>query len=661
MAADRRDLLSPLPELASFAEEYFQRLRGPVLGRVADADDLTVSPDGTAVAFTAAVPMRVDADPCRRVAVLNLATAELIVHDPGHGESYRPCWSHNGDRLAWIAKAGQETWAEIGAPGRTLRSEFTFRFPGAVEYVQWSPDGGSLLLGIADAGADRADVHGSGRLPRATGQPSWVPEVVAGKAAGGNRQAWILDVASGRTTQLFPDGLTVWQAGWAGTRALLCVVSDGPSESDWYQSRLVLIDTASGAVTRLHSADGQVGQPAAAPAGWPLSVLAGAMSDRGVYAGQLTVFTGPGAAPLVIDTAGADVTDQHWLDTDRVIFTGLRGLDTVVGMHILSTGTTRVIWQSDLTCGDLLPKIGAAAGTVAAVVQSYNRPPAIARITAGATEVVLDLAHAGTRAISQAAGSLEAVSWQSADGRTIHGLLAVPDRPGPHPLVVHVHGGPVWAWRNAWSMHYPYTPLLVSRGYAVLHANQRGSVGRGQEFIRAGLHDMGDADAADLLTGIDYLVRSGQVDPARVGVTGNSYGGFMAAWLAATTDRFAAAVARSPVTDWISQHYASNLPGFDRVCFDEDPLDPASRYRGRSPLYLAGQVRTPLLLVAGALDLATPPEQAVMFHRALAEHGRDSTLVIYPEEGHGIHHHAAMVDLCARILDFFERHMPADP
>jgi dipeptidyl aminopeptidase/acylaminoacyl peptidase len=651
---------SPPPELTRFADEYFQRLRGPVLGQIVGAADLAISPDGTAVAFTAAIPARGDADPSRRVAVLRMATAELIVHDAIRGESYRPSWSRTGDGLAWIAEDGQETSVEVGSPGPALRREAAFRPPGTVEYVHWSPDGGTLLLGIADAGADRADVHGSGRLPRAMRQQSWAPEVITGNAAIGNRRACILDLASRQIVQVSPDCLTVWEAAWAGPRTLLCVVSDGPSESDWYQSQLVLIDTASGAVTPLHSPDTQIGQPAAAPAGWPVSALAGAMSDRGLYAGQLTVFPSPGATPQVIDAAGTDVTDHHWLDGDRILFSGLRGLDTVIGIHTLGTSTTRIVWQGGLTCGDLLPQIAAAAETVAAVVHSYSRPPAIARITGGTTEVMLDLAHSGTRTICQEAGSLEPISWQSSDSQTIHGLLAVPDRPEPHPLVVHVHGGPVWAWRSAWSMHYPFTPLLVSRGYAVLHANHRGSLGYGQQFIRFGLHDMGGADATDLLTGIDSLVRTGRADPARLGIIGNSYGGFMAAWLAATTDRFAAAVARSPVTDWISQHYTSNLPGFDRACLSGDPLDPASRYRGRSPLYLAGQVRTPMLLVAGALDLATPPEQAAMFHRALAEHGRDSTLVIYPEEGHGTRHHNAMVDLCGRILEFFERYMPPD-
>ncbi|WPB88006.1 prolyl oligopeptidase family serine peptidase [Streptomyces malaysiensis] len=161
---------------------------------------------------------------------------------------------------------------------------------------------------------------------------------------------------------------------------------------------------------------------------------------------------------------------------------------------------------------------------------------------------------------------------------------------------------------HEWSMHYPHTPLLASRGYAVLHPSMRGSLGRGEKFIRDGLHDMGGADAADVVAGIDALAATGRVDPARVGVTGNSYGGFMAAWLVATTKRFAAAVARSPVTDWVSQHYTSNIPGFDRMCLTGHPLDPQ---------------------------------------------------LIYQDEGHGVRGSAAVVDQCARMIGFLDEHLAA--
>jgi len=209
-------------------------------------------------------------------------------------------------------------------------------------------------------------------------------------------------------------------------------------------------------------------------------------------------------------------------------------------------------------------------------------------------------------------------------------------------------------------MNYPYTPILVSQGYAVLHPNVRGSAGSGQDFIRAGLYDMGAADAKDIEEGVLHLIEEKGIDPSRVAVMGNSYGGFMAAWLAATSSMFSAAICRSPVTDWVSQHYTSNIPGFDAQALSGSPLDPTSLYRTRSPLYLAADVRIPVMLIAGALDLATPPEQAEMFHRALVEHGCSSTLLVYPEEGHGIRHHDAQIDCIARMLQFLAKHIPAD-
>jgi Dipeptidyl aminopeptidases/acylaminoacyl-peptidases len=84
-------------------------------------------------------------------------------------------------------------------------------------------------------------------------------------------------------------------------------------------------------------------------------------------------------------------------------------------------------------------------------------------------------------------------------------------------------------------------PLLVSRGYAVLLPNPRGSSGRGQEFAAAVVGDMGGADTHDYLSGIDAMIERGIADPARIGTMGVSYGGFMSAWLVTQDQRFKAA------------------------------------------------------------------------------------------------------------------------
>ena len=248
------------------------------------------------------------------------------------------------------------------------------------------------------------------------------------------------------------------------------------------------------------------------------------------------------------------------------------------------------------------------------------------------------------------------VTWAAPDGLEIQGFLVTPHGSGPHPLIVDVHGGPVSSCRNRWMGQ---ARLLAGRGYAILFPNPRGSTGRGQAFARMVYGDPGGAETGDTLSGIDALVERGIADPERIGVTGGSHGGFMTAWLITQSDRFAAAVAISPVTDWYSQHHTSNIGRFDRLFLQDDPHSPGGKYFERSPVMFAGKVRTPTLQTAGSVDRCTPPTQAQEFHQALLEHGVESVLVTYPQEGHGVGQFPAIIDQTTRIVDWFERHMPA--
>ncbi|NEE24551.1 prolyl oligopeptidase family serine peptidase, partial [Streptomyces sp. SID7982] len=102
----------------------------------------------------------------------------------------------------------------------------------------------------------------------------------------------------------------------------------------------------------------------------------------------------------------------------------------------------------------------------------------------------------------------------------------------------------------------------------------------------------------------------------------------------------------------------SNIPFFDQLLLGGSPA-PDGAHAARSPLTHVAAATTPCLLVAGALDRCTPPTQAQEFHRGLREHGTESTLVVYPREGHGVRAFPACIDYVARVLGWFERHMPA--
>src|SRR6202012_5456120 len=96
----------------------------------------------------------------------------------------------------------------------------------------------------------------------------------------------------------------------------------------------------------------------------------------------------------------------------------------------------------------------------------------------GAYRVLASLAHPGTDYIRSVAGTATNVTWSAPDGTAIEGVLCAPPGDGPFPLILHVHGGPIGAYQRSWAMAGYEVPLLVSRGYAVLNPNPRGSSGR---------------------------------------------------------------------------------------------------------------------------------------------------------------------------------------
>jgi dipeptidyl aminopeptidase/acylaminoacyl peptidase len=646
-------------------EAHFRRLHEPAFGRPSAAADPDPRPDGTAIAFTGRVFAELAGLGTTRVCLAESGTVATLTDGPG--EQRHPRFSPGGDLLAYLSDADAAGDFELRirdlADGSDRAPEAV---PGTVENLQFAPDGRHILLGVAGHGADMSGGEGSGTTVRADDDlPDWLPEADAGPTADQWRSAWVVEVATGKARQVSAAGTNVWEAAWAGPDALLAVTSPEPGEGAWYTAKLHRIDLASGSAALLYTPEQQLGWPAATPSGDRWAFVTATCSDRWIVAGDLHIAseTGPGT---IVDTAAADVTWIQWLDEERLGYFGLRGLTTVAGVYDHAAGKAEETWASDnLTCGDRYPQGQFLTdGSAAVVLHGYTRYPELAFVgdasTGGAsTGTVASLRHAGADYLTSVAGTIEPVRWQAPDGLEIEGLLCVPDGPGPHPLIVHVHGGPVWAYRDRWSMGYVFTPLLVSRGYAVLHPNPRGSGGRGQDFARAVLGDMGGADTYDYLSGIDALVGRGIADPARIGVAGGSYGGFMSAWLITQDQRFAASVPMAPSTNWYSQHHTSNIPFFDALFLADEPRARTGRFLDRSPLLFADQVTTPTLQTTGALDRCTPPGQAVEFHNALRECGVESALAIYPGEGHGVRKYPALIDQCTRIVGWFEQHMPA--
>jgi dipeptidyl aminopeptidase/acylaminoacyl peptidase len=647
-------------------ERFYESLYAPGTDTVTDASELSVSPDGRRIHFTGTLYSNKAEPPVTRVVCFDRGSKRLEVRPPSGTSDRLPRCSPDGQSLAYLSDPLSPGDFQLFIQRGTEASRALPPLDGVIESLEWSPDGAHLLLGVAGRGADLAGCQGGGTTARAQEEaPDWAPRIETGDADNLWRHAWIVDVVSGVGRRVGPERLNVWESCWLGGSDIACVVSDSHSEASWYQARLARIDIATGAVAELHRSPDQLGIPAASARGDWLAVIEAVCSDRMIVAGTLVLIETCTGTRRRIDTLGTDVTHAVWRRDEALLYAGIRGLETVLGEIDPWTGKVRELWsERQRTCGGWYPQLAPLpAGGAVVVGESFSTAPEIAAIDSDGHYRVLKSLAATSRGATPAAGAatrdgvtVEFCAWSGRDGLKIEGILIKPSGDGPWPLVMDIHGGPVWACRNRWQGRLRGARVLADHGVASLYPNPRGSSGRGAEFARRVKGDMGGEDTYDYLRGIDALVERGITHPARLGVTGISYGGFMAAWLVTQDARFAAAVPISPVTDWFSQHRTSQIPYFDSLFLDGAPAAADGLFFRRSPVMYAERVRTPVLQLTGELDQNTPPTQALEFHRSLLEYGRTSVLATYPTSGHGIRSFPQVVDATARYVAWFLEH-----
>ena len=642
-------------------EAFFRSVLEPGFGTARPAGDPQPSPDRRWIVFRGERLDRLEGHALGRICLVGADGADLRQITDGPNDDSEPWWSPDGTRLSFRsdrdAKGRHQVYlldAGLPAEARQLTT-----LPGVVEWHRWSANGARMLVGLAGTSAEQADALGSGTLGGEQDVPAWVPEVESSDDAEAERRSlWVVDVESGEARRISSELRNVWEADWCGAGQAVAISSEGAGEDAWYAAGVSMFDLETGAERPLATSEVQLGWVAGSPAGDRVAVIEAVCSDRVVVCGDLRVIDVASGLISPVDLGDVDASRATWLDDDRLLVFGRRGLRSLALEISLGTTEVRELWATDGSVGELYHPSGAAFdGGVAVVTSSHRRPPSIVAVSSdGAERDVAAPRHAGHEVVFDALTRCEVMRWTAPDGLEIEGLLTVPHGDGPLPLVLDVHGGPIGNIDD----RFPGTlhALLLSRGFAILAPNPRGSTGHGQDFARRVVGDMGGLDVADVLTGVDAAVASGVADPDRLVLTGGSYGGFMAAWIPTRDQRFKASVAISPVTDWWSERFDSSLGAWVGDFLGGEPNDVPDEYTGRSPVLQVTNVTTPVLLTSGRHDRATPVGQAVEFYRALRERGVPSEVVVYPQEGHGVGEFPAILDLATRTVAWFERFLP---
>jgi dipeptidyl aminopeptidase/acylaminoacyl peptidase len=604
----------------------------------------SISPDGTRVAFLRSWPEGAD----RRAAilVLDLTGGEpWRLAAPPHGATSL-AWAPDGRRIAYTA--------ESDPPRFVVGNERKGRTPTArrIARIDWRWD---------DAGhLDRWEhlwvvAAREGAAPRRLTKGDW----------GARQPAWS------------PDG-----------RTIAFTADRGPAPDLHPRPSIHAVAAAGGEPREILSLAGYAGSPAWSPDG-RLVACVGADEPEplddvlpGIFVGPTDGSRPPVALALDLDRPVGAVHDTDlngWTSDSRPGPVWARG-DLVVAL-VTDRGRT-VPWGFPLD-----PATGGPTAPAAPLTRLDGEPATVdaacwtVRAAAGVVSVLgtldarpqelMTVATDGTFATGTAIGS----AWRRGllvpemrrldapgGGGPIECWVASPPGAGDAalPTIVDVHGGPLGAWAPAPSLE---VHLLVSRGYRVLLPNIRGSTSYGAAWIRPQLGDWGGVDAADVHAAVDHAVAMGFADPARLGVLGLSYGGFMVNWLIATSDRFRAAVSENGVTNQVSDWANSDSgPEYCRAADMGDALTPAgvAKLWRQSPLAHVSGIRTPLLLLQAEADRRCPAAGAEQMFVALRVLGREVELVLYPDEYH-VYAMAGRpdrrVDRMTRMLDWFDAHL----
>ena len=242
------------------------------------------------------------------------------------------------------------------------------------------------------------------------------------------------------------------------------------------------------------------------------------------------------------------------------------------------------------------------------------------------------------------------------DGTSLYATLLLPDgvtNPASVPLVVNPYGGPgPQTVANRWSDSLLFDQLLAQHGFAVLHADNRGTGMRGRAFAQAAYHNFGPIQFEDQMAVVDAaLAKFPQLDGKRMGWWGWSWGGTFTLYALTHSDRFRTGVAVAPVTDWrnydsiYTERYMS-LPG-----------EFSDGYKTFSVVNSASKLKGRLLLVHGTGDDNVHLENTVQFVQKLIEAGIPYDLQIYPRKTHSISGPDVRTHLYNRILTQFEQYL----
>jgi dipeptidyl aminopeptidase/acylaminoacyl peptidase len=651
---------------------------------VREVHDPQISPDAQFIAYTVNSTSLKDDKSLTQIWMVAAGGGDAIRLTADDVSSDHPRWSPDGKFLAFLSSRKDAD----GDDGKTevyllsLKGGEAQRLTDAIQDVddfEWSPDGKHLVLILRDpspeeqeAAARSKDEDGAEKSASAKKSKAGRPWVIdrlyfkednTGYLERRRTHLYVFDVAAKTMKQASSGDYDDNDPAWSPDGKLLAFSSNRskPDPDATYAVNIWVVTADNSdrgaSPTQVTTGLGGDGHPAWSPDGkWIVfsTQLDPKLFEYGTKHIALAPATGGQAKVLTTALDRNSVNPRFAPDGKSVLFiVDDDGTQNLAAVNISDNQTTRPFVGRFMLDGFSVAK----DGTLAATLSTMDRPFELYTLPGGKLTRLTHVNDAWLSTFKLAPG--EYVSYKSKDGTTVHGYVYKPldyVAGKKYPTIVRPHGGPVWAY---YAEFQDLAQLFAANGYVVLLPNPRGSSGYGQDFCKAIFADWGNKDYQDDMALVDYAIAQGFADPEKLGVGGWSYGGISTDFIIGHTNRFKAAISGAGAAEFTS------LWGHDQYVRDYVaelglPWEHRDVWDRVAPFWHVKDIQTPTMFVGGNIDWNVPVLGGEQMYESLKALGRDTLLVVYPDEYHEFKTPSHIKDVNERYLAWFAHYVKAD-